>query len=592
MILNILSTDVSISSLKDKCFKNVDTVNLYLVSDTSTSINSDMFINSKIKVFNAELTKINKIWSGAFTNCSSLKSILLPKGVDFNFTEILINCKNIETFKALLTYVTSPEDINNASVVISSKQFKLSELNCLKYKDIVNISIVFCNEATIPRNSFKELNKLRRFDLSQSKISSIGTGAFTNINSIFELMLPKSRITILEDAFKNVTIKQLKVTSNLALNKGAFNNCTINEIYIDEGVTDFNVGPFNKCGDNLTINVNVNNTLFKWEQFLLKKIQRGLRKLRAESDQYELIYIPAASDVVLNISEYKIEPHALSYCQKYAIIANPKSMDSLIETCNSGGDSATVFLPSEVDSFDYRYFNCRSKVCSLNCKGTNDPPRTPYPTPIPTPVPINSENAMQKDSVEQVTPVLSVQDDGKTVQMTATLSELVTQSETDTETTEISITDTNSSLTTTYVIVYIRTLIDIVTMTYTNIWIEYNDVETRPGLSTGKVILLSTGCVVLVFLVVMMGLYLYRRTKDNVDNDSSTSFTEMEKDIGHVIDPQKDDFDIESDPENNLDETTRDNPLTITNDSDDMKYDSYSYDTDKKSNNNLMNFEI
>ena len=137
------------------------------------------------------------------------------------------------------------------------------------------------------------------------------------------------------------------------------------------------------------------------------------------------------------------------------------------------------------------------------------------------------------------------------------------------------------------------TLVDIKTMTYTNIWIEYNDADTRPGLSAGKIILLCSGCVVLSFLVVMMGLYLYRRTKDNVDaDDEDPSFEEMEKDIGHVVFPINDTIQVESNSENSFEEVTLDNPMKLRADSDDLKDGSDSFDQDQNYNEKVINIEI
>lgn len=441
------------------------------------------------------------------------------------------------------------------------------------------------------------MNQLKALDLSHTNITSIEGNAFSNINSGIDIIFPQTLKFFSKNSFVNVKFNEFKVLKQYELPTMSFNKCQFDSIIIDTDVAEFSVGPFYKCGKTLNINHTLN------ERFSLNDhnylIYKNTSDIKTSTN--ELIFVPEPSTHIVNISEKHVEPYALSYCPGCVILTDQDKLESLIHMCKDDIDSIDVVLSSEAKTYDSKYYSCNAYNCKLNCRGYLIPTRTPFPTPVQTPETISEDNKNKgkghdKDGVSKQTPILSVNDDGKTVQLTVTISNVITQTESDIETNQITITNTNSSLTTTYTRTFIRTWTDIETLTYTNAWMEYNEPETRRGLSTGKVILLVSGGIFITFLICMMGLYLYRRTKDDserIDTSSSSTFIEIEDDIGYVIDPNFVNDRQESTTNLNCEDNTDENPMFLIISQDIIGENSDNMlDSDKFDVNDFVDIEI
>lgn len=217
----------------------------------------------------ANITQFGKTtWHGAssFSNCKTLKSVILPEKLEEIPASLFEGCSAITTlvipntvtkigknaFKEIgLTQITLPESLTT----IEASAFNKTKLETITIpKNVTKIPTdcfyqcenltraMFPNTlTTIDARAFRGCSNLTNIDIPTS-LETIGVGAFgdcKNLKLTNQFRFPDSMKEIGEAAFENCTqlgINQLIFPGNMEnANIGAFKNCDVTHVIVEEG---------------------------------------------------------------------------------------------------------------------------------------------------------------------------------------------------------------------------------------------------------------------------------------------------------------------------------------------------------------------
>ncbi len=207
--------------------------------------------NNEIRevVFNGELKGIP---NNAFTGCSALEKIKLPKNLEIIEKYAYANCSSLKNINLPNTLKVIDDAAFNKCTCLNNIQLPsslekigrlsflesgLTEINIpqnvsevgedafFKCFDLKKVDMRASNVTKLNNSTFNSCSSLKKVLLSKN-LESIGEAAFSKCNAIEELDLPKSIAYIGKEAFNCCSsLKQIKLPNIERIERGTFCNC-------------------------------------------------------------------------------------------------------------------------------------------------------------------------------------------------------------------------------------------------------------------------------------------------------------------------------------------------------------------------------
>lgn len=226
-------------------FANVENVS---IPPSVIQINSGAFANcTSLKSIALPLGMTGGIGSGAFENCIGLTLFNVPSGVTAMEQGVFEGCINLT--EITLPFIGSMPGESNTKNTFSYI-FNGSVPSTLK-------KVTITNETHVPENAFQNCEHIEIININDS-ITSIGSGAFDGCKSLKSFDVPKNIVTIGDNTFRNCE-KAIRITipdTVKEIGEGAFNGCkSITEFTIPSGISALENSTFANCASLAEIEI-------------------------------------------------------------------------------------------------------------------------------------------------------------------------------------------------------------------------------------------------------------------------------------------------------------------------------------------------
>ena len=280
------------------------------------------------------VTKIDGYWSrifnGAFKECSTVTSVVIPEGVTEISHGAFSRCKELR------------------SVVLPKS---LTKIGRFAFSDCINLKEIFIPEGIteIDEYTFYSCENLDRIVFPE-KLRSIGTQAFYNCKSLKRLQFPDSLADIQESAFENCE--------------------SLQQVIVSEGFHNFEQGSFYGCkalADNSGF-VLINSELFSYcgtaRDVEIPKTVTRINGRAFKNTSVRKIIIPASVDILASETFYgcrqleeviipeglkSIGDQAFSGCSELIKLKLPTSLKTIGTEAFSDCDKLELTLPVAMD---------------------------------------------------------------------------------------------------------------------------------------------------------------------------------------------------------------------------------------------------
>ncbi len=292
-------------------------------------------------ILHDEITTID----GAFSLCSSLKSIVIPKGVtrigDFTFSD----CSSLSevVFHNNLVSIGQQAFVGCKSIMELNLPEGLSEIGEFAFQDCKSLQSVYLPNSlkVIHPKAFNRCVSLQSVTI-QDGLPVIG--GFSDCSALVSIVLPNSITTIGEQAFSGCTgLADINLPESITtIGPGAFMHCSsLISLAIPSKVTSINLMTFYDCSSLTSVTLPES----------VRSIEAG-----AFSDCLYLVSINIPNSVTL------IEPCIFMNCYRLASINIPEGIsdigDSAFYNCMS---LTSINLPESVTKIGgYSFFQCFS----------------------------------------------------------------------------------------------------------------------------------------------------------------------------------------------------------------------------------------
>ena len=388
-----------LTSIGERAFYNCDSLTSIIIPDSVTSIGEWAFYwcSNLTTVTFGENSQLTSIGEWAFYGCDSLISITIPDSVTTIGRYAFRNCDNLTIYCEAASKPSgwSPywNDSNRPVVWVGGDIFVDGDYAYVvrtdgeeRYVEIVTY-LGSGGEVVIPDTI--------NVDAEEIKVTTIGSYAFYNCDSLTSITIPDSVTTIGESAFEDcssLTTVTFGENSQLtSIGEWAFYNCSsLTSITIPNGVTSIGSRAFEGCS-SLTIyceatsqpsgwnsNWNPSNRPVVWDCLNAKTTEDGFVYYLYENDdgtKYIVIdsYIGTATDVLIpdtinvngeDIPVTTIGESAFEDCSSLTSITIPDSVTSIGERAFSGCfnlTSVTFGENSQLTSIgEWAFYGCSS----------------------------------------------------------------------------------------------------------------------------------------------------------------------------------------------------------------------------------------
>lgn len=325
----------------------------------------------------ANITQFGKTtWHGAssFSNCKTLKSVILPEKLEEIRTSLFEGCS------ALTTLV-----IPNTVTKIGKNAFKESGLTQITLPESLT---------TIEASAFYK-TKLETITIPE-KVTAIPSGCFSLCENLREVILPNTLTTISQNAFEDCPIlesinipssleniekrafyncKNLKLSNTLRfpdsmkeIGDEAFSTCTnlgINQLIFPGNMENANIGGFiHSTVDHVIVEEGVKKVALTWNKYLKSiTLPKTVSELVGFLDAKELESFVIDEDAPLT----EIGDYTFYKCTKLKSFTCPKSVTKIGRIAFSECSALeTVKLPEGITSIGDRAFEYCSSLVNLN----------------------------------------------------------------------------------------------------------------------------------------------------------------------------------------------------------------------------------
>ena len=294
----------------------------------------------------------------AFKDCSSLKTITIPKDVSEMGSYVFWNCTSLESIKISANVSKIGSRMfrgcpNLKSIVVEEGNKKYdSRENCNAIVETATNTLVCGTEnSTIP-----------------STITAIGSSAFAE-TGLKNCVIPEGVTSIQNVAFENCqNLESVTLPTTLeTIEYNAFSNSGLTSIFIPKGVTSISSTSFNYCGKLSTISVSDENTTYDSRNNCNAIIQTATNQiLRGTSNTIipntatsigdnAFNDINSLTSIVIPESVTSIGQYAFRFCNSLAeVVCKAKVAPQLKSDAFSNDvlSKATLYVPEEsVESY-------------------------------------------------------------------------------------------------------------------------------------------------------------------------------------------------------------------------------------------------
>ena len=335
---------------------------------TDTAINDGALQNCTTLKNIVISNTIKSIGVNAFNGCSSLTSVVIPEGVTTIDTNAFRSCNK-------LTSVTIPSTVTSINLYAFLYDSKLTSVHITDLTAWCNIS--FSDESSNPllyaKNLYlngklikdlvipSEITAIKKHTFNggsftsitiPNTVTSIGSYAFYNCQSLPNIIIPDTITSIGTGAFKGCTsLTSIEIPSSIkSISGSAFYDCkSLANVTIPNTVTSINAKAFYNCTSLKSVTLPNAITFIGENAFAYSGI----------------------TSVVIPNSMSSIGSAAFNYCTSLTNVTIPNTIKSIGVNAFNGCSSLTsVVIPEGVTTIDTNAFRSCNKLTSVTIPST------------------------------------------------------------------------------------------------------------------------------------------------------------------------------------------------------------------------------
>lgn len=320
--LKNINLPTTVTEIDDYAFYNSGFVSFSFTTNM-TRIGNYAFSLSKLESASIS-TSITEIGSFAFSDCSNLKTVVIPSSVTnlgnnkiisstTTYGGVFKNCPllNKAVIRANITTLNQNMFYNCPSlnqVELPSSLTKIEEYAFAMNTNLVSINIP-SNVTSIGKSCFNSCSKLTNVNIPNG-VTSIESNLFSNCSALENISLPSSITSISQEAFLNCSsLKAIIIPNDVTIIENrTFKGCTsLTVVTLSSKTTRLSEEAFSNCTSLKTINLN-NVQVFESsvfdsagiEEVTLENVSNLTSSLFINTNKLKKVTIKTSNDVSFN----------------------------------------------------------------------------------------------------------------------------------------------------------------------------------------------------------------------------------------------------------------------------------------------------
>ena len=208
-----------------------------------------------------------------FENCSALEVVEIPLGAEWSGYSAFSGCSSLKSMslpKCRPSFENMPSSFSDFFGYDEDIPASLEEITITGGNEIIlsgagNVKHIYIKNEATSVGSFRRLKMLEYVELPET-VTTIGESAFEDCDSLTTIALPPLLTNIEKRAFFDCDkLSEITLPQGLqSIGTGAFLDClSLVEIDIPDSVQDIGEGAFGGCSSLEQINVGINNAVYK-----------------------------------------------------------------------------------------------------------------------------------------------------------------------------------------------------------------------------------------------------------------------------------------------------------------------------------------